>query len=126
MAMGTKELWKMAGPDDGDPTMANSKRAELAGYAASLELLLMLTSWVKMSFMDTLYTQTWIDSYGASRHLLISSKNRFGCNAIHRPRFNVAGPLVTAVHAKGSAYNQLCKRPPRSQGCIMNCPVTHN
>jgi hypothetical protein len=69
MALGNIELWEMAGPVDGDPATANSKRAELAGYAASLELLLMLTSWIQMSPIDTLYTQTWIDSAGAGRNL---------------------------------------------------------
>ena len=69
MALGNIELWEMAGPVDGDPATANSKRAELAGYAASLELLFMLTSWIQMSSIDTLYTQIWIDSSGAGRHL---------------------------------------------------------
>ncbi len=67
---GNIELWKLAGPVDSDPTTANSNQASgLACYAASLELLLMLMSWMKMSSTDSLYTQTWIDSSGAGRHL---------------------------------------------------------
>ncbi len=57
----------MAGPVDGDPTTANSKRSKLAGYAASLELLKTLLQWVEDP--STIYTQTWIDSLGAGCHL---------------------------------------------------------
>lgn len=42
LATGSEVIWEGAGPADGDPTTANSKRPELTGYAASLEMLLML------------------------------------------------------------------------------------
>ena len=69
LALGEDELWEMAGPVDGDPNTANSKRSELAGYAASLELLLMFTNWIDFSTNRTMHTQTWIDSSGAGRHI---------------------------------------------------------
>jgi hypothetical protein len=69
-AKGEEELWEMAGPPvDGDTTTANSKRAELTGYAASLKFLLMAIQWVDVSGDRMLHTQTWIDSSGAGRHL---------------------------------------------------------
>jgi hypothetical protein len=55
----------MAGPIDGDTTTANSKWAELTGYAASLEFLLMAIQWVDVPGDRMLHTQTWIDSSGA-------------------------------------------------------------
>jgi hypothetical protein len=69
MARGSTDLWEMAGPVDGDPETSNSKRCELAGYAASLELLLMFTSIIQPAPDQKLHTQTWIDSSGAGRHL---------------------------------------------------------
>jgi ribonuclease HI len=69
LALGDKELWEMAGPADGDYTTANSKRSELAGYVASLELILMLLPWLEMHPRDKLHLQTWIDSSGAGRQV---------------------------------------------------------
>jgi hypothetical protein len=71
MANGAMELWEGAGPVDGDPSTANSKRPELAGYAASLEVLLMFKS-LNPSFIEpdfTICTTTWIDSDAARKHL---------------------------------------------------------
>jgi hypothetical protein len=51
LAQGKEDLWEMAGPVDGDPHTSNSKRSELAGYVASLEMLLML-----VTFLDPLPT----------------------------------------------------------------------
>jgi hypothetical protein len=69
LAQGMDDLWEMAGPVDGDPQTSNSKRSKLAGYAASLEMLLMLVQFVEMSPNQKIYRETWIDSSGAGKHL---------------------------------------------------------
>ncbi len=68
-----QELWENSGPLDGDPATSNSKRSELVGYAASLELFMMFWS---LSNKQDLYspsyrvkTVTWMDSTGARSHL---------------------------------------------------------
>ncbi len=53
----------------GDYDTSNSKRSELAGFGASLELLLMFAPWLEISPTDSLQVQTWIESSGAGLHL---------------------------------------------------------
>jgi hypothetical protein len=70
LAIGNQDLWECAGPVDGDPSTVNSKRPELAGYAASLEVLLMLHVLSKDIYAEgTLKVTTWIDSSSAGKHL---------------------------------------------------------
>ncbi len=72
-------IWELAGPVDGDYTTANSKRSKLAGYAASLEFILLLIPWLEMGSQDKLHLQTWIDISGAGRHrsnLLTKKKSK--------------------------------------------------
>jgi hypothetical protein len=79
LAQGNIELWEAAGPVDGDPNSSNSKRSELAGYAASLELILLIISLLSFDNVPVMHTKTWIDSSGAGRHLsnlLSSSKQK--------------------------------------------------
>ncbi len=61
-----REVWENSGPVDGDPATSNSKRSELVGFMASLELLIMLwTPWSQSSTFDLalkLQTVTWMDS----------------------------------------------------------------
>jgi hypothetical protein len=68
IAQGPTELWEAAGPD-GDPHTSNSKRSELAGNAASLELILMIVTLLKPRRAPVIHTKTWIDSSGAGRHI---------------------------------------------------------
>ncbi len=70
IALGNQDLWECAGPVDGNPSTVNSKRPELAGYAASLEVLLMLHVLSKDIYTEgTLKVTTWIDSFSAGKHL---------------------------------------------------------
>jgi hypothetical protein len=69
LAQGEIELWEVAGPVDGDPDTSNSKRSELAGYAASLELILLIVTILPLERTTKMHTKTWIDSSAAGRHL---------------------------------------------------------
>jgi hypothetical protein len=74
LATEEEEFWESGGPVDGDPTTANSKRTELAGYAASLELLTMLLYFSQQSNTECpgmkLRTETWIDNVATQRHVV--------------------------------------------------------
>ena len=79
LATGSEVIWEGAGPADGDPTTANSKRPELTGYAASLEMLLMLKTLTLTFDLPPHFVPitTWIDSSAAGKHLtkLLSGKS---------------------------------------------------
>ena len=64
MGMTEVPLWDGAGPVDGDPSSASSTRSELFGYAATLELLLLLKKVYHFSVTKATVV-TWIDSTGA-------------------------------------------------------------
>jgi hypothetical protein len=73
LAIGDDVIWECAGPTDGDPTTANSQRSEIAGFAASLEVLVLLLTLTSNSYRRTFQSritvQTWIDNAGAVGHL---------------------------------------------------------
>ena len=66
-------IWECAGPADGDPTTANSKRSEIAGFASSLELMLLLLKLSSYDYRRSLKSrvtvQAWIDNEGAVNQL---------------------------------------------------------
>ena len=69
LAQGDVELREAAGPVDCNMETGNSKRSELAGYAASLELLCMFVHFLDCRPNLIMHTKTWIDSSSAGRHL---------------------------------------------------------
>jgi hypothetical protein len=72
LAHGLREIWECAGPVDGDPNTSNSKRPELVGYAAGMELLLLLFYFSSVDYVDsspTVTVQVWMDSSSAGRHI---------------------------------------------------------
>ncbi len=71
LAHGAMDLWESECPVDGDPSTANSIHPELAGYAATLGVLLMFKS-LNPSFSDpnfSLRPTTWIDSAAAGKFI---------------------------------------------------------
>jgi hypothetical protein len=79
LAQGIHELWEIAGPVDCNHDTANSKRSELAGYTASLELLLMIIHFLGES-TTRMSTKTWIDSSSAGQHIsnMLQTKKTYG------------------------------------------------
>jgi hypothetical protein len=71
-------FWQGAGPADGNTATANSKRAELYGYAGCLESCLMLLTVVqrRVALPQASTIQIWIDNTSADRNLnkLLSKK----------------------------------------------------
>ncbi len=66
VAVADTVIWECAGPVDGNPHTAKSKRSELTGYASSLETMLMITHATASSHQKgPLRTLTWINSSGA-------------------------------------------------------------
>jgi hypothetical protein len=76
-------FWEGAGPADGDPSTANSKRPELYGYAGALESCLMLLQLGReqgLMLPQTITIRTWIDSTSALRHLCkLLSRKKLKC-----------------------------------------------
>jgi hypothetical protein len=68
MSMTEVPLWDGAGPVDGDLSTASSTRSELFGYAATLELLLLLKKVYNLSVKHATVVY-WIDSTGALARL---------------------------------------------------------